>query len=187
MSPGRHRWDSDAVATGWGSKSGLSLMWLLGMSRDYCGMRRFPWWARPWVQSLLRFDPRVMRRMPAALLLIAVGLAAWVFELGAVLQGQAQVRNWSSTWVGLDLMEIIGLVLTSILLRRRSVYLSPVAAVTATLFGLDAWFDVLTASAGADWYESLATAFLGEIPMTGLLAALAIWAPRHITGRGPGQ
>ena len=90
------------------------------------------------------------------------------------------MRNWSSTWVGLDLMEITGLVLTSILLRRRSVHLSTVAAVTATLFGLDAWFDVLTASAGAAWYESLACAFFGEIPMAVLLAAFAIWAPRHI-------
>jgi len=37
-----------------------------------------------------------------------------VFELGAVLQGQAQVRNWSSTWIGLDLMEITGLALTAL-------------------------------------------------------------------------
>lgn len=138
------------------------------------------------MQFLLHSGPSVMRRMPAVLLLIAAGLTAWVFELGAVLQGQAQVRNWSSTWVGLDLMEIAGLVLTAILLRRRSVYLSPVAAVTATLFGLDAWFDVLTAPAGAAWYESLAAAFFGEIPMTVLLAALAIWAPRHLAGREPG-
>ena len=133
------------------------------------------------MHSLLRFDPRVMRRMPAVLLLIAAGLCVWVFELGAVLQGQAQVRNWSSTWVGLDLMEVTGLVLTAIMLQRRSMYLSPVAAVTATLFGLDAWFDVLTASAGADWYQSLAAALFGEIPMAVLLAALAIWAPRHIS------
>jgi hypothetical protein len=144
-------------------------------------MTRLLGWSRSWLHSLLRFDPRVMRRMPAALLLIAAGLCAWVLELGAVLQGQAQVRNWSSTWVGLDLMEVTGLVLTAIMLHRRSVHLSPVAAVTATLFGLDAWFDVLTASAGAVWYESVATALFGEIPMTALLAALAIWAPRHIT------
>jgi hypothetical protein len=162
-------------------------MRLPGMNRDYCGMRRFLWRVRPWVQFLLRSGPAVVRRMPAVLLLVAAGLAVWVVELGAVLQGQAQVRNWSSVWVGLDLMEIAGLVLTSVLLRRRSVYLSPVAAVTATLFGLDAWFDVLTASAGAAWYESLAAAFFGEIPMTVLLAALAIWAPRHITGQRPGQ
>jgi hypothetical protein len=116
--------------------------------------------------------------MPAVLLLIAAGLTAWVFDLGAVLPGQAQVRNWSSAWVGLDLMEISGLVATAILLRRRSVYPSPVAAMTATLFGLDAWFDVLTAGAGGAWYESLYLAFFGEIPMAGLLAVLASWAPR---------
>jgi hypothetical protein len=147
-------------------------------------MTRFLGWSRSWLHSLLQFDPGVMRRMPAALLLIAAGLCAWVLELGSVLQGQAQVRNWSSTWVGLDLMEVTGLVLTAIMLHRRSMYLSPTAAVTATLFGLDAWFDVLTASAGADWYQSLAAALFGEIPMTVLLAALAIWAPRHITVHG---
>jgi hypothetical protein len=147
-------------------------------------MTRFLGWSRSWLRSLLRFDARVMRRLPAALLLIAAGLCAWILELGSVLQGQAQVRNWSSTWVGLDLMEVTGLVLTAIMLHRRSVYLSPAAAVTATLFGLDAWFDVLTASAGADWYQSLAAAFFGEIPMTVLLGALAIRAPRHITAQG---
>jgi hypothetical protein len=117
--------------------------------------------------------------MPLILVLIAAGLTGWVFELGAVLQGQAQVRNWSSTWVGLDLMEIAGLVLTAAALRRRSPYLSAVAAVTATLFALDAWFDVLTASAGSDWYESLAAALFGEIPMTVALTGIAVWAARN--------
>ena len=37
-----------------------------------------------------------------------------MFELGAVLHGQAQVRNCSSTWIGLDLMEITGLALTAL-------------------------------------------------------------------------
>jgi hypothetical protein len=117
--------------------------------------------------------------MPAVLLLIAAGLTAWVFELGAVLQGQAQVRNWSSVWVGLDLLEITGLIMTAILLRRRSSYLAPAAAATATLFALDAWFDVLTAAAGADWYESLAAAFFGEVPMTVLLTVIVFWATRR--------
>ena len=55
-------------------------------------------------------------------MLIAVGLSAWVLELGAVLQGQAQVRNWSSVWVGLDLMEIAGLVVTAILSLRCALW-----------------------------------------------------------------
>ena len=117
--------------------------------------------------------------MPGVLLMIAAGLTAWVFELGAVLQGQAQVRNWSSVWVGLDLLEITGLIVTAVLLRRRSAYLAPAAAATATWFALDAWFDVLTAAAGADWYESLAAAFFGEVPMTVLLAVITLWATRR--------
>ena len=132
--------------------------------------------AAPTVAAILRCDPRVLRRMPAALILIAAGLTAWVFELGAVLQGQAEVRDWSSVWVGLDLLEITGLVTTALLLRRRSVYLSAVAAATAALFAIDAWFDVLTSAAGAAWYQSLAAALLGEIPMTIVLAAISVWS-----------
>jgi hypothetical protein len=139
--------------------------------------------AGPRIGFLLRPDPRLVRKLPLVLMLIAAGLSAWVLELGSVLQGQAQVRNWSSVWVGLDLMEIAGLTLTAILLRRRSAYLAVVAAVTATLFALDAWFDVLTAAAGASWYESLADAFLGEIPMAALLSVIAIWATRKRLGQ----
>jgi hypothetical protein len=147
--------------------------------RQHEAMRRFLRQSGGWVVSVVRLDQRGLRRTATGLLLIAAGLTAWVFELGAVLTGQVEVRNWSSVWVGLDLMEITGLVLTAILLRRRSAYLAPVAAATATLFGLDAWFDVLTAGAGSAWYGSLVEAFFGELPMMIILAAIAVWAPRH--------
>lgn len=146
-------------------------------------MRRLLARACAQASSLPRLGAGLTHRMPAILVAIAVGLTAWVFELGAVLHGQVQVRDWSSVWVGLDLMEITGLVVTAILMRRRSAYLSAVAAVTATLFGIDAWFDVLTAAAGAAWYESLAAAIFGEIPMTVLLAAIAIRAAGSACGR----
>jgi hypothetical protein len=111
--------------------------------------------------------------------LIAAGLTAWVFELGAVLQGQAQVRNWSSVWVGLDLLEIVGLIVTALLMKRRSAFLAPAAAMTATAFALDAWFDVMTALPGGAWYESLASAALGEVPMTVALAWIVWWSVRQ--------
>jgi hypothetical protein len=141
--------------------------------REHAGQR---------ISFLLRPDPRLVRKLPLILMVVAVGLGAWVLELGAVLRGQAEVRNWSSVWVGLDLMEIGGLVLTAILLRRRSAFVAAVAAMTATLFALDAWFDVLTAAAGAAWYESLAGALFGEIPMTALLTAIAVWATNQRLG-----
>jgi hypothetical protein len=34
--------------------------------------------------SVLRCEPQVVRKMPAVWLVIAAGLSAWVFELGAV-------------------------------------------------------------------------------------------------------
>jgi hypothetical protein len=146
-------------------------------------VRRIHEFASRLISFFVRPDPRLVRKLPLILMLVAVGLSAWVIELGAVLRGQAEVRNWSSVWVGLDLMEIAGLVLTAILLRRRSAYLAAAAAMTATLFALDAWFDVLTAAAGAAWYESLADALFGEIPMTALLTAIAIWATRQRLGQ----
>ena len=123
------------------------------------------------------------KRLPMVLLLIAAGLTAWVFELGAVLQGQAEVRNWSSVWVGLDLLEITGLLMTALLMKRRSAFLAPAAAMTATAFTLDAWFDVMTALPGASWYESLASAIFGEVPMAAALVWITWWAVRQGTDR----
>lgn len=133
--------------------------------------------------SVLRCEARVVRWMPAVLVVIAVGLTAWAFELGAVLQGQVEVRNWSSVWVGLDLLEIVGLVVTAVLLHRRSAYLSAVAGATAMMFALDAWFDVLTAAAGSAWYQSLASAIFAEIPMAIVLVAMAAWSARRGAAR----
>ena len=53
------------------------------------------------------------------------------------------------------------------------------------MFALDAWFDVLTATAGSAWYESLAAAFFGEIPVAIVLAAIAAHAARHPTPDPP--
>jgi len=65
------------------------------------------------------------------------------------------------------------------LLRRGSAYLSATAAATATLFALDAWFDVLTAAAGDDTLQAYAAALLGEVPIAIVLAAIAAWAVRR--------
>ena len=130
------------------------------------------------VRSVLRCEPRALRWMPAGLLVVAGGLTGWIFELGAVLTGQVEVRNWSSVWVGLDMLEVAGLAATALLLYRRSAYLSAVAGATAAFFMLDAWFDVLTAQGGAAWYESLGSAVLAEIPMTVVLVAIAMWSAK---------
>ncbi|TQF06600.1 hypothetical protein E6W39_35915 [Kitasatospora acidiphila] len=104
---------------------------------------------------------------------MAVLLFAWILVLGSTTRGQAEVRNWSTAWVGMDLLQVTGLLATAVLLVRRSRLVALAGSATATLLLLDAWFDVMTAEGGADWYVALAMALLVELPSSLALAALA--------------
>ena len=109
--------------------------------------------------------------------LCALVLGIWVFFLGAELHGRYNVRNWSSTWGRIDLCQVAGLLATARLVHRRSLAVAPIAAATATLIAMDAWFDVMTAQAGSDWYTALFMAIVIEIPLAVGLALLAWSAP----------
>ncbi|MGF1431625.1 hypothetical protein [Kitasatospora sp. LaBMicrA B282] len=129
------------------------------------------------------FEQRYERRLRWGMVGLAAVLFGWIFVLGTVPQGHAEVRNWSSSWIGLDVLELLGLVGTAALYPRRPAFLAPVAAATATLFGVDAWFDTMTALAGADWYQAWAFAVVAEVPLTVLLAALAVRTARELNRR----
>ncbi|MFG2824459.1 hypothetical protein ACGFX4_34145 [Kitasatospora sp. NPDC048365] len=132
------------------------------------------------VQSVLdrlgKDDPasaRLRVRLSAALVAVAVLLFAWILVLGSTTRGQAEVRNWSVVWIGVDLLQAAGLVATGLLLVRRSRLVALVAAGTSAVLLLDAWFDMMTAEGGGAWYVALAMAFLVELPASLALAALA--------------
>jgi hypothetical protein len=137
--------------------------------------------AARWLEGQLERDRR-RRYLSGGLPITAAGLLIWIFILGSTLQGQAQVRDWSIAWVGLDLTETCGLAMTGLLVFRRHPATSPVAAVTATLFAVDAWFDVTTSLAGAAWYEALLFAFAAEIPLAMLLTGVSVAALRWRSG-----
>ncbi|MEH0515197.1 hypothetical protein QBC31_31485 [Streptomyces sp. B21-079] len=123
------------------------------------------------------------RQLCRVFVALAVVLVIWIFQMGAAPRGHAEVRNWSSSWIGLDILEVLGLLATVILLRSRSTYLAPVASAAATLFALDAWFDVMTALAGTDWYTAVVFAVAAEVPLAVTLAAIAVIAPRRVSPR----
>ena len=125
----------------------------------------------------VRSAPSVLRWIGFALIVIALGMLPWLIILGATLQGQTQVRMWSSTWIGLDCLEIAGLLATATLLVRRKILVVMAATFTATLFFIDAWFDVMLAQAGSDWYQAIASAAFGEIPLCIICICIAITAP----------
>jgi hypothetical protein len=124
-----------------------------------------------------------VRRIQLVFLALAGVLVVWMFIMGSAPQEVATVRNWDSSWIGLDVLECIGLVATALLLPGRSPYLAPVAAASATLFGLDAWFDTMTSLAGTELDVAVFYAAVSEVPLALVLAAIAVIAPRGLIRR----
>ena len=104
--------------------------------------------------------------------LCGVLLLPWIWFLIVQLHGQAGKRSLSASWIGLDILEAICLLAVAQLMRRQHRATSPVAAATAAILCLDAWFDIMSAAPQLPYAESMAMAFFAELP----LAALLTWA-----------
>jgi hypothetical protein len=97
-------------------------------------------------------------------------LIFWIGVLIEQLHGQAGKRSFNSSWVGLDILESVCLLLVAILLSRRHRATSPVAAATAAILCMDAWFDTMSAAPKLPYAESLVMACFAELPLAALLA-----------------
>jgi hypothetical protein len=111
-------------------------------------------------------------------------LVPWIGLLIEQLHGQAGKRSFNSSWVGLDILEAVCLLTVAVLLSRRHRATSPVAAATAAILCMDAWFDTMSAVPQLPYVESLAMACFAELPLAALLAwtawrALEWAAPRR--------
>src|SRR5579862_5361279 len=96
-------------------------------------------------------------------------LVPWIGVLTDQLHGQAAKRSFASSWVGLDVLESVCLLAVALLLSRRHRATSPVAAATAAILCLDAWFDTMSAAPQLPYAESLAMACLVELPLAAVL------------------
>ncbi|WP_019631125.1 hypothetical protein [Actinomadura atramentaria] len=131
----------------------------------------------PTARPLFRTRPLTARgHLPWVLTGAGAALVPWVCFLAARLPATAEVSNWSTAWVGLDLAMAAGFVATGLLLRRGDPRHGLTAAATAALLAMDAWFDVTTAAPGADRTVAVALAVGAEIPLSALCAALAFRA-----------
>lgn len=109
-------------------------------------------------------------------------LIPWIAVLIHELHGQAGRRSFNSSWVGLDVLEAACLLSVARLIARRHRATSPVAAATAAILAMDAWFDMNSAAPQILYAESMVMACVAELPLTALLAwtswhALAWTAP----------
>lgn len=92
-------------------------------------------------------------------------LVPWILYLSGTLPDTTRARNWSLMWTGVDIAEAVGLVVTGVLLWRRSPHRALPAAFTSALLIVDAWIDVTTAAPGHALTLAITTAAVVEIPV----------------------
>ena len=99
--------------------------------------------------------------------IIAIGLIPWIFNLAANLPTRHLVHHWDAVWVGFDVIMFLTLGLTIVLAFKKLVWVAMSATALATLFIVDAWFDVLTSRPGKDQKEAIIFGIL-ELLLAGL-------------------
>jgi hypothetical protein len=103
--------------------------------------------------------------------LVAIGLFPWTAYLSATLPSKHITHHWQVAWTGFDVFEAAALVATFVAMLKRSPLVTIVASVAGTALLCDAWFDLVTAKPGREFYSALFFAFVAELP----LAALCFW------------
>jgi hypothetical protein len=122
-----------------------------------------------------RIVPRTRRdRLLAALLIGASLEILWAVYLGWRLPRHYVADHWALAWVGLDVAEIVMLFGAAWSAWRQRAVLIVFSIAAATLFLLDAWFDVTTANHG-DELQSVVLAVCVEVPS----ALLLLWVARR--------
>ncbi|WP_251055234.1 hypothetical protein [Streptomyces sp. ISL-66] len=127
---------------------------------------------RPAVRTVRRSVVRTAPRTATVLTGAGLALVPWMLVLARTLPQSAEVSNWATAWIGLDVLLAAGLTGTGLLLRRRDARVVPVSAATAALLVMDAWFDVTT-SAGSEQALALLLAAGVELPLAVLCATVA--------------
>ncbi|MEW2135302.1 hypothetical protein AB0892_01625 [Streptomyces sp. NPDC005409] len=120
-------------------------------------------------------------RLAAVFTGAGVALVPWVLVLARTVPQTTEVSHWATAWIGLDLVLAAGLTGTGALLRKRDPRASPLAAATAALLLMDAWFDVTTSAGGDGQATALLLAAGAELP---LAVALAVVAARTARDHG---
>jgi hypothetical protein len=138
---------------------------------------------KDWLLSRRR-DPR-LERLTGNLIVLAAGLlTCWAIWLGSSLPPDPLTQHWSLiadigldnyslTWVGLDCIEVLGLAACGLLFRQASPSAHTAALLTAPVFAIDAWFDIMTSVSKADLAAAIAMAALGELPAALILGWVA--------------
>lgn len=125
--------------------------------------------------------PRYRRRRGVVLvfLLACCGwLIPWTVVLGYTLPDHYTSRQWGVAWIGFDVALTTAFAFTAFAVWRRLQMAILGQLVTGTLLLCDAWFDVMLSWGSGEFWVSVVTALLGEVPLAVLFfvgARTLIW------------
>ena len=125
-----------------------------------------------WTRTLMA-SQSARHKMAVGFVGSAIVLVAWMVFLASTLHGTMEVNHWATVWIGLDTMEALSLAALGVLLVRHDHRARTAATVSATLFGMDAWFDVMFSLTAEDFIQALVLAVLFEIPLAAACAGIA--------------
>ena len=110
--------------------------------------------------------------------LAAVVLVPWTAFLVRSLPSTHAAPHWDIAWAGFDGGLAVLLAAVAVAAQRRSSWLEGAATAAAALLIVDAWFDILTSSSGAQLAMAIGEAALVELPLAALCLLLARDAER---------
>ncbi|MEO8889192.1 MAG: hypothetical protein ABI429_07860 [Jatrophihabitantaceae bacterium] len=105
-----------------------------------------------------------------------VGFLPWIVYLALTLPRRARADHYDLAWIGFDCAMWLVLAALAWAALKRHPATGPVAAVAATMLGVDAWFDVVTAADRSQFAVSMILAVTAEIPLAIICAWVAIHA-----------
>jgi hypothetical protein len=112
---------------------------------------------------------------------MAIALIPWIIYLAAYLPSKHLARNWDPLWVGFDIMELFAILLTLYYIIKNKIWVIVSASALASIFIVDAWFDILTARPGKEQTEAI---ILGVVEVTlSLLTFRMVYHVIHQSGR----
>ena len=78
---------------------------------------------------------------------------------------EALATNWTTAWVGFDILMASAFVVTAVAARRRSPIAIAALAADAAILVCDGWFDSITANGRTEIATAVASALLIELPL----------------------
>jgi hypothetical protein len=151
---------------------------------------------RRWLFSRER-DRRRERILGTVLVVVAVAMAGWTVYLGSAdsppslhrplfLATYLGMNPYTLIWVGIDVLETVGLALIGVLLRLGHAATQTVALLALPLFVLDAWFDILTSMSPHRLAVAIVMACVTEVP-TAVACGWVAWKSSRFATRAEPQ